>query len=160
MEPRPCDFNMKEANSPMKKTLSGLLAILTLTSLSGCLLDRTLVNEPLSPESIQQLSPGKTTAKEVVDLLGAPNDVVQLGKRTAYRYDSSVAKQAGLTLLVITFFNEDTRTDRLWVFFDEGEVLSHYGSTLSSHRPQYALPWEDVHSASDQTESDANRPGL
>ncbi len=109
---------------------------------------------------IKQLVPGQTTAREVVEKLGGPNEVVQLGRRTAYRYDSSTSKSALFSLLLVTFANQDTRQDRLWVFFDEDNNLTHFGATYGSHRTQYAMPWEDVHEASDNESRDASRAGV
>ncbi|GDY01846.1 hypothetical protein LBMAG49_11750 [Planctomycetota bacterium] len=106
------------------------------------------------------LKPGTTTAKEVVERLGAPTDIVQLGRRVAYRYDASVTKSAGLVLILFNMFGQDTRTDRVFVFFDEKDVLTHYGATFAVHRTQYALPWQNVHDASDNAERDAKRPGV
>lgn len=127
---------------------------------SGCALARQETNEPFDPEVVRSLEPGVTTAREVVERMGAPTEVVQLGRRTAYRYDATSTKSAALFLLVFNMGSQDTRSDRLWVFFDENNVLTHHGSTFSSHRTQYALPWEDVHEAEDNASRDAGRPGL
>lgn len=136
-------------------------AILLLSLLcSACVMGRGSENEPLDPQLIERLQPGKTTAKEVVDLLGAPTEVVQLYKRSAYRYDHVTTKYAGLILLVVNFGNIDARTDRLWVFFDENQVLYSVGKSLTAHRTQYAMPWEDVHEKVDNDARDAERfPG-
>ncbi len=135
-------------------------ALLFLLSTAGCAFARQDVNEPLDVATVRELVPGKTTAREVVERLGAPTDVVQLGRRTAYRYDATTAKSTLLILLVVNFGNQDTRSDRVWVFFDEKDVLTHCGSTFGTHRTQYALPWEDVHEAEDNQSRDAERPGL
>ena len=127
---------------------------------AACAIGRQETNGPLDAVAVASLQPGVTTARQVVEKLGAPTEVVQLGKRTAYRYDASVTKSAGVILLVFNMFAQDTRSDRVWVFFDEHDVLSHYGSTFAVHRAQYALPWEDVHEDSDNAERDALRPGL
>jgi hypothetical protein len=95
----------------------------------------------------------------VVEKLGAPTDVVQLGKRSAYRFDATRQKSTVLFLLLINFANQDARSDRVWVFFDEHDVLTHCGATFGTHRTQYAMPWEDVHEASDGASRDADRPG-
>ena len=118
------------------------------------------MNDPLDATAVSQLVPGRTTAREVVEKLGGPNEVVQLGKRTAYRYDSSTSKSSLLSLLLVTFANQDTRQDRVWVFFDESDTLTHFGGTYGSHRTQYAMPWEDVHEASDNESRDAERAGV
>jgi hypothetical protein len=127
---------------------------------AGCALARQDTNEPLDPEVVRSLVPGTTTAREVVERLGAPTEVVQLGRRTAYRYDATTTKSALLFLVVVNFGNQDTRSDRLWVFFDENDVLSHCGASFGTHRTQYALPWEDVHEAEDNQLRDAERPGV
>lgn len=142
----------------MTKLRTFLLA--TLMLLPACAFARQDVNEPLDAELIRTLQPGKTTAREVVERLGAPTEVVQLGRRTAYRYDASTEKSTVLFLLLINFGNQDMRTDRLWVFFDENDVLTHHGAWFGTHRTQYAMPWEDVHEASDNEARDADRPGV
>jgi hypothetical protein len=142
--------------------LRALLAVLFLCLFTapGCVVARSDENEPLDPEIVRRLVPGRTTSKQVVELLGAPNDVVQLAKRTAYRYDHRRQKGAGLILIVLNFANLDARTDRMWLFFDENQVLSHFGATFASHHTQYAMPWEDVHEAEDNAARDEDRPSM
>ena len=137
---------------------SALLASLLL--LPSCAFSRQDVNEPLDAEVVRTLVPGKTTAREVVERLGAPTEVVQLGRRTAYRYDGTTTKSTVLFLLLINFANQDTRSDRVWVFFDDNDVLSHWGAWYGTHRTQYAMPWEDVHEKGDNDARDADRPGV
>ncbi|MBK8980560.1 MAG: outer membrane protein assembly factor BamE [Planctomycetes bacterium] len=127
---------------------------------SGCAFFRANRNEPLDPERIAQLRPGMTTARQAVELLGAPTQVVQLGTRSAYRYDHSLTKGTAIVLVVFIVGNADTRGDRLWLFFDENDVLTHVGASLEAHRAQYAMPWSDIHEESDVREADAERPGL
>ena len=111
----------------------------------ACVVSRSTENEPLPRGAIESLRPGTSTAREVVELLGAPVDVVQLGKRSAYRYEFTRAKRAGLILVVVLLYNLDQRADRVWVFFDENQVLTHVGVSLESDRAEYAMPWEDLH---------------
>jgi hypothetical protein len=109
---------------------------------------------------VKRLIPGKTTAQEVVELFGGPTQIVELGNRSAYRYDHTATKGAGLFLLLLIVGNADTRSDRLWVFFDERAILTHYGVTLASHRPQYAMPWDNIYEQSDIDAADATRPDM
>ncbi len=127
---------------------------------SACGIARQDTNEPLDAQRVSQLRPGTTTAREVVELLGAPTNVVQLGRRSAYLYDATTAKTAVLILVVLNMGNQDSRQDRVWVFFDQNDVLTHYGATYGVHRTQYALPWEDVHEPADNAARDAGRPGV
>ena len=139
------------------RALSLLLPVLLL---SACALGRQGRNDPLDPVLTKHLQPGVTTAKQVVELLGGPNEVVQLGRRSAYFYEAEATKTAGLVLILVNLFNQDARTDRLWVFFDEADILTHWGATWGTHRVQYAFPWEDVHEPEDNEVRDAERPGV
>ncbi len=122
-------------------TLSFLLSLLT----TSCVIARTDQNEPLEADRLVALQPGTTNAREVVELLGAPVDVVQLGRRSAYRYDFTSSKRAGLFLLVVVLYNQDTRSDRAWVFFDENQVLTHVATTFQGGATRYAMPWQELH---------------
>ena len=123
---------------------SSFLALL-LCLISACAMARSTENEPLDALALASLRPGVTTAQEAVQLLGAPDDIVQLGKRSAYRYRFTNMKTAGLILIVLNFYNVDSRSDRAWLFFDENQVLSHLGVTLEGDKAEYAMPWENVH---------------
>ena len=112
---------------------------------SGCFISRSTVNEPLSRPRLDGLVPGTTTAKEVVEALGAPSEVVQLGNRTAYRYEFSVRKNAGFSIIVLTFINDDMVSDRVWFFFDSKDVLTHTGTTLQAKDARFEMPWQSAH---------------
>lgn len=113
--------------------------------LGGCFLSRGTVNEPLATGAVDSLEVGVSTSTEVLEALGAPNDVVQLGKRSAWRYDFTTQKRAGVLLIIVGVLNEDTRSDRIWAFFDENGVLTDLGSTFQGEDPMYAMPWVDIH---------------
>lgn len=122
-----------------------LLLFLLLLPLGGCYLSRTSQNVPLSPSAIARLVPGESTAQDVTAQLGAPTEVVQLGSRSAYRFDATIEKRTGVLLIVVGLVNTDTRSDRVWVFFDENDLLTHVGATLQAGDSAYALPWVDIH---------------
>ena len=119
-----------------------LLPLLLLLALPGCFVSRGTTNAPIRRASLRDLVPGTSTAADATTRLGAPSEVVQLGSRTAYRYDFGTTKRAGLTLVVATFINEDTDADRVWLFFDARDVLTHVGATLEADRARYAMPWQ------------------
>lgn len=120
------------------------LLVLPLLLAPACFISRDTVNVPLVQKQIAELAPGKSTAKEVTALLGAPHEVVQIGKRTAYRYDYTTSKRAGFSIVVVSFLNSDTRQDRAWLFFDAEDVLTHVGTSLEADGSSYAMPWMDV----------------
>jgi hypothetical protein len=116
-----------------------------LALLPGCFMTRGTVNEPIDRADVQKLVPGTSTARDAVAVLGAPSEVVQLGKRTAYRYEFTTTKRGVLFLIVLGFYNEDTRSDRVWLFFDANDLLTHVGTTLEAADTEYALPWYNIH---------------
>ena len=119
-----------------------LIGSLVLLLAPSCIISREYVNEDLEPGRVEQLVPGTSTASDVVALLGAPAEVVQLGRRSAYRYEHAQEKVTGLTLVfVVFFFNSDMQSDRVWVFFDENDVLTHMASTFEAEEAEYAMPW-------------------
>src|SRR5262245_18653680 len=125
--------------------MRSLLLVPFLVLAPACVLARASENKPLVEGALRSLRPGSTTAREAVELLGAPADIVQLGKRSAYPYRFTSTKTAGLTLAVVNFYNDDSRSDRAWLFFDENQVLTHMGVTLEGDQTEYAMPWEDIH---------------
>lgn len=122
---------------------SRLLLAACLLLAPACLLDRSTTNGRPDPAAIAKLSPGTSTASDVVALFGAPSEVVQLGKRSAYRYEHTVAKRTGLWLIVLGSLNTDTHSDRVWMFFDENSVLTHVASSYESERSEFGLAWTD-----------------
>ena len=126
----------------MRNVLSTAVALLLGP---GCYLSRNFVNEPIERERVARLVPGTTTAEQALALLGAPTEVVQLGKRSAWRYEHTQVKQAGLWLFVLGTLNTDSQSDRAWLFFDENDVLKHSGATLSAGSAEWSMPWQDSH---------------
>lgn len=112
-----------------------------LLALPACLISHDTQNEPLAPAALEGLVPGSTTAAEAVERLGAPSEIVQLGFRSAYRYEFGNSKRAALFLVVVNLSNTDARADRLWLFFDQDDVLTHVASTFDAADAEYAMPW-------------------
>lgn len=109
---------------------------------SSCALTKSQTHMPIPAADVMALQPGDSAAK-VTDLLGAPTEVVQLGRRSAYRYDFTETKRAGLWLIVVGFLNTDSQQDRVWVFLDENDNVSHVGATLDGTRAEWGMPWSD-----------------
>ncbi len=129
-------------NVPRPISLLALVALLACAP--ACAFMRTTENEPLDAGVLATLVPG-TSSAAVVQALGAPADVVQLGKRSAYLYRFTSSKRAALFLVVLGFYNQDTRADRAWVFFDEDQNLTHLGVTLAGEDTEYKMPWQEQH---------------
>ena len=119
-----------------------LAASLLALTVSSCAFGRQRTHEPIPAMAVSSLAIGDT-AQRVTEALGAPSEVVQLGKRSAYRYDYTEAKQTGLFLILVGFFNSDSHQDRVWVFFDESNHLTHVGATLEGAAAEYGMPWSE-----------------
>lgn len=122
-----------------------LLALVVVALAPSCFMSRETVNVPLRDNRFDELVPGETKATEVVERFGAPNEIVQLARRSAYLYEFSQRKASGLVLVIVNFINTDVRQDRAWLFFDEDDVLTHLGTTFEAQDARYALPWYDIH---------------
>ena len=120
--------------------MRALLVLVSLTFLPGCLLDRSSTNVPIDPAAVTALTPGTSSADDVTRLLGAPVEVVQLGRRSAWRYEYHLTKRAGLFLILFGTRGTDTQADRVWVFFDEQHTVTHVGATFDASEAEYALP--------------------
>jgi outer membrane protein assembly factor BamE (lipoprotein component of BamABCDE complex) len=121
------------------------IALLASLALPACFLGRNSVNRPLQPAKLSKLAPGTSTQADVLAALGAPNEVVQLGLNSAWRYDHSVQKRTGLALIVVGLYNSDIQQDRMWLFFNSGGTLLCSGSTIEADKAVYELPWSDEH---------------
>ena len=117
-------------------TAAALLAFVA----PSCFVSRSLTNPAIAPEAVAQIEPGKSTADDVARLLGAPNEVIQLGRKSAWRYEHTVEKVSGLFLVILGLRGVDTQADRVWVFFDEDDNVSHIGSLLQASEADYDLP--------------------
>jgi outer membrane protein assembly factor BamE (lipoprotein component of BamABCDE complex) len=125
------------------KTLKLFVAVALVALTPACFVARNNINTPLDPDRLALLVPGTSTADDVLGALGAPSDVVQLGRRSAWRYDHSQKKSAALSLLIVTMVNTDAQADRVWVFFDEADVLTHMAGTFEAQGARYKLPLQD-----------------
>jgi outer membrane protein assembly factor BamE (lipoprotein component of BamABCDE complex) len=118
----------------------GLLCLLA----SGCFVSRSTRNPALAKDMLGALPRG-ADAQQVLEVLGAPSQVVQLGLRSAWLYEHVNHKRAGFTAIVVTLLNEDLRSDRVWLFFDEQGKLAHAGGSFDADDARWAMPWQDLH---------------
>ena len=125
----------------MTTSLKVICAALLLTGTSGCFFARADVHQPLPRDVVVSLEPGTHTAADVVERLGAPLEVVQLGHRSAYRYEYQRNKMTGMFLLIIALQGTDQRSDRVWVFFDENDMLTHVASSFEAENSEFELPF-------------------
>jgi hypothetical protein len=97
------------------------------------------IGKPLEASAISKLQPNHSSAQDVAKELGAPNQVVELGNKSAWLYEAQKERLAGVFLLVFGTSGQDTQFDRCWVFFDENGLLTHIAHSPESSEAEYHL---------------------
>ncbi len=116
------------------------LLLLSWLLLPGCFLSRSRSNPPIAPSAVDQIVPGTSTADDVTGWLGAPTEIVQLGRRSAWKYEHTVEKQSAAFLVLLGLRGVDTQADRVWLFFDEHGTVLHVGKTFQAEQAEYDVP--------------------
>ena len=96
---------------------------------------------PFDPVALESIKPGMTTATEITALFGSPTSTVELSNGNAYIYHRSVAKATMIWLVLVSFANYDTQVDQIVFFFDNSDLLTHYGVNLNADKASYGLPF-------------------
>jgi len=122
-----------------REPLFVLLLVFFLQSCAGWAKNRDY--HPFDASELDRLIPGKSTATQVTEILGAPSNIVKLSNGNAYIYRRSLSKGTGLWLLIVSFGNYDKHYDQIVIFFDKKNIMTHYGVTLDAHKASYGLPF-------------------
>lgn len=126
----------------MKVFALPLILLIILTMASGCaVIGRGKDFRPIEEKALSQVTPGKTSAAEVMQLFGPPSQIVKLSNGNAYIYDRSLSKATGVWLILVTFANYDTQHDRVVFFFNNQDLVTHYGSSFKSDTSAYGMPF-------------------
>ena len=96
---------------------------------------------PFDASGVDKLIPGKSTAAQVTEILGAPSEIVKLSNGNAYTYRRSLSKGTGLWLLIVSFGNYDEHYDQIVIFLDNKNIMTHFAVTLDAHKATYGLPF-------------------
>lgn len=82
-----------------------LLLSLLLPLFTGCDFRRVVVNHPIDPQSLQALSPGESSLQDVVQVLGAPDEITARpdGMVLQYRYSDSKTMQVNFGWILRIF---------------------------------------------------------
>jgi len=122
-----------------REPLFVLLLVFFLQSCAGWAKNKDY--HPFDANGLDNLTPGKSTAVQVTKVLGPPSEIVKLSNGNAYIYRRSVSKGTGIWLLIVSFGNYDKHYDRIVIFFDKRNIMTHYGITLDAHKAAYGLPF-------------------
>ena len=118
-----------------------LIVLLCLLLQSCVVLGKNKDYHPFDTGKLDGLLPGRTTAPEVTQVLGAPSEIVKLSNGNAYIYRRSVSKGTGVWLILVSFGNYDEHYDQIVMFFDNNDVMTHFGVTLDTHQAAYGFPF-------------------
>ncbi len=96
---------------------------------------------PFDTQHLKKLEIDVTTAEEICQMFGPPNEIVELNNGSAYLYRRSVAKATGLSLILISFGRYDKQYDQMAFFLDLEDRLTHYGTSLNADEAAYGFPF-------------------
>ncbi|MBA4396710.1 MAG: hypothetical protein C0394_04920 [Syntrophus sp. (in: bacteria)] len=126
----------------MRQLRIAMLVMVILSMGSGCaVIGRGKDFRPLEEKTLGQVTPGKTTAADVMRLFGPPSQIVKLTNGNAYIYNRSLSKATGLWFVLVTFANYDTQHDRIVFFLNNQDLVTHYGSSFKSDTSSHGLPF-------------------
>jgi hypothetical protein len=119
-----------------------MLFVLMLFLLGGCcILGKNIENQEIDAKKLASITINHTTASEIGELFGAPNQVIKLSNGNAYIYRHSVAKATVVWLMFVSMGNYDKQYDQIVFFFDNNNILTHYGSSFEVGEASYGLPF-------------------
>jgi len=137
---------------PFNKHMAVTIAFLCLALMSTGCLNYRIIRQVEGSEILDPAVPfveGVSTMAEVLDLLGAPNEVVSIQNKDLLIYEQSLLYEnrlsLGIPLLDIAFggsadisaYGGLTRYDTLAFFFDPHGVLDHMVFEKGSEKPYF-----------------------
>lgn len=126
----------------MKRNITFLLSLLFVFICTGCFAFGTNKEyQPFDAEQLASIQPGETTAKEITEIFGAPTRIVEMSNGNAFIYQRSISKGTFIWLILLSFGNYDNQTDQVVFFFDNQDLLTHYGVSLNADKASYGLPF-------------------
>lgn len=115
----------------MKLFLSMMYVLLLGLLLEGCAFSRGTLGDDIKAEAIAALQKGVTTKAEVVNLMGAPDRLVQLNGRDVFQYYRYDAKAGSLLLILLNFTRLSIKSDDLFVILNRDGIVE---DVISSQR--------------------------
>jgi hypothetical protein len=126
----------------MKSIRNAVVVLSTMLLFVSCaMFGRDIEHHGFDARLLEGFSPGSTPAAEVVEVFGAPSRMVKLSNGNAYVYERSVSKGTGIWLMLLSFGNYETQYDRVVFFFDNEDILTHYGLSMNAGDSSYGLPF-------------------
>ena len=101
--------------------------------LQGCAFSRGTVGDDVKTEMVAAIQKGTTTKTEVVNLLGAPDRLLQLNGRDVFHYYRYDAKAGSLLLILLNFTRLSVKSDDVFVIVNRDGIVE---DVISSKRTE------------------------
>ncbi|MEK6642208.1 MAG: hypothetical protein AABZ17_16220 [Nitrospirota bacterium] len=121
------------------KPLTGIIIVLSLALLQGCVVTRGTVGEPIQEEAVSAIKKGKTTMAEVVSSIGAPDRIVRGNDREIFHYYYYDGKSPAMMLILLNFIRMDVKSDNLYVFFNRDGIAEEVVYGKRTDRTRFKL---------------------
>ncbi len=99
----------------------------------GCAFSRGTVGDDVKTEMVATIQKGTTTKTEVVNLLGAPDRLLQLNGRDVFHYYRYDAKAGSLLLILLNFTRLSVKSDDVFVIVNRDGIVE---DVISSKRTE------------------------
>lgn len=123
-------------------------AILLPLLLAGCFTFGRMEEEsPIDPEAVARIEAGVSTKADVVQILGAPDEVIYNNREHdvlnehAYVYRHGTRKVTAMFFGVLSFGRYDLRGDKVMVFFDPTGKVTHVASRFQADESRFGFPF-------------------
>jgi outer membrane protein assembly factor BamE (lipoprotein component of BamABCDE complex) len=113
----------------LSRCLLGFFAVALL--LQGCAFSRGTIGDDVKAEIVATIQKGTTTKTEVVNLLGAPDRLLQLNGRDVFHYYRYDAKAGSLLLILLNFTRLSVKSDDVFVIVNRDGIVE---DVISSKR--------------------------
>lgn len=87
--------------------------------LPGCVVSRGRVGNPIDEQNLAKIERGVTNRDQIVELLGAPDRIIQGNDKDIFHYYYYDAKSPALILLIFNILTLNVKSDNLYVFIDK-----------------------------------------
>jgi outer membrane protein assembly factor BamE (lipoprotein component of BamABCDE complex) len=107
--------------------------VMAASLLQSCAFSRGTVGDDVKTEIVAAIQKGTTTKTEVVNLLGAPDRLLQLNGRDVFHYYRYDAKAGSLLLILLNFTRLSVKSDDVFIIVNRDGIVEE---VISSKRTE------------------------
>ncbi len=108
--------------------------VMAVLFLQGCAFSRGTVGDDIKTEIVATIQKGTTTKTEVVNLLGAPDRLLQLNGRDVFHYYRYDAKAGSLLLILLNFTRLSVKSDDVFIIVNRDGIVEEVISSKRTER--------------------------